>query len=331
MKGMDSEVFAVHSPDCRNENGVWFWVGKFTPEQIESIRKAADVVQTVEPDISVISDFLTESKGVNLNPAQFQKDLKTDPLVQEFPLQKRAYGYGDSRTIWVKRGINPSLNFLSTAPGKQASNTYASSRPSYSGVGFFLLEFGIIESHPEVVSILTAVRDTRYRYSPQLRGSSLEDNFEGTCMASMIGSKKNGAAKGMYISRSKRLTFMRISNQIWSFIAGIAEAYSALKSDARTALGFNLVIILVGINLKNIRKELTPEVSLSRIQDMITRMINLWEVVFVVAAGTEENTENAGGTRVVETYPALWGARLPIVVVGAVDIFTGEDPPWSYD
>lgn len=124
---------------------------------------------------------------------------------------------------------------------------------------------------------------------------------------------------------------MRISNQIWSFIAGIAEVYYALESDARTALGYNLVIIPVGINLRNIRKELTPEVSLSRIQNMITRMINLWQVVFVVAAGTEENTESSGGTRVVETYPALWGALLPIVVVGAVDIFTGDDPPWSYD
>ena len=33
----------------------------------------------------------------------------------------------------------------------------------------------------------------------------------------------------------------------------------------------------------------------------------------------------------VETYPALWATQLPIIVVGAVDIFTGEDPPWSYD
>lgn len=329
LKGMDSEVFAVNSPDCGNENGVWFWVGKFTPEQIELIKKAAHVVQAVEPDIPVRSDFRTSSTGENSNPSQFQKDLRADPLVEEFSLQKRA-NIGD-RTVSVSKGVNPSLNFLSTAPGKPASNTYASFRPTYSKMKVFLLEFGIIEFHPEVVSILTAVRDTRYRYPAQLRDSMPEDNFEGTCMASMIGSKKNGAAKGMYASRSKRLTFVRISNQIWSFIAGIAEVYYALESDARTALGYNLVIIPVGINLRNIRKELTPEVSLSRIQNMITRMINLWQVVFVVAAGTEENTESSGGTRVVETYPALWGALLPIVVVGAVDIFTGDDPPWSYD
>lgn len=326
---MDSEVFAVISPDCRNENGVWFWVGKFTPEQIESIKKAAHVVQTVEPDIPVRSDFRTGSTGENLDPGQFQKDLTAVPLVEEFSLQKRAQLL--DRTITLSKGVNPSLNFISTAPGKQASNTYASFRPTYGYMKIFLLEFGVIESHPEIVGILTAVRETRYRYPPQLHDSTPEDNFEGTCMASIIGSKKNGAAKGLHVSRTRRLTCVRISNQIWSFIAGLDEVYYALDSDKRTAIGYNIVIIPVGINLRNIRKELTPEASLSRIQDMITRMISLWQVVFVVAVGTEENTESSGGTKVVETYPALWGAQLPIVVVGAVDIFTGEDPPWSYD
>lgn len=331
LKGMDSKVFAVNSPDCPNENGVWFWVGNFSPEQIESIKKAAHVVQTVEPDIPVRSDFRTGSTGENLDPAQFQKDSAADPLVGEFSLQRRA-NLGD-RVISVSKGANPSLNFLSTPPGKKASNTYASFRPTYSKIQIFLLEFGIIDSHPEIAVIITAVRDTRYGYPPQLQSSTPEENFEGTCMASMIGSKKNGAAKGLNASRSPRLTFVKISNQIWSFIAGIAEVYSALDYDSRTAVGYNIVVIPVGINLRNIRKGLTPEVSLSRIKDMITRMITRWQVVFVAAVGTEENTdtESNEGTKVVETYPALWGGQLPIVVVGAVDIFTGENQPWSYD
>lgn len=147
----------------------------------------------------------------------------------------------------------------------------------------------------------------------------------------MIGSTSNGAAKGLNTSYSRRLTFVRISNHIWSFLAGIADVYRALQFDKSTVSGYNVVIIPVGINLNNIRKELTPEESLSRIQDMITRMINTWQVVFVVAVGTGENAETSGTTKVVETYPALWAAQLPIVVVGAVDIFTGVDPPWSYD
>lgn len=329
LKGMDSEVFAVKSPDCPNENGVWFWVGKFTPEQIESIKRAADVVKTVEPNIPVRSDFGTGSTGESLDPAQFQKDLTAVPLVEDFSLQRRS-NIGD-RTISVSRGVNPSLNFLSTPPGKMPSTTYASFRPSYSRIKIFVLEFGVIESHPEIKGILIGVRDTRYMYPPQLHDSTPQDNLEGTCIVSMIGSRRNGAARALHRSRSRRLTLVRISNQIWSFIAGIAEVYRALESDRYTVSGYNVVIIPVGINLRNIRKELTPEVSLSRIQDLITRMINNWQVVFVVAVGTEENSESSGGTKAVETYPALWGAQLPIVVVGAVDTSTGEDPPWSYD
>ena len=326
---MDSEVFAVKSPDCLNlDNGVWFWVGKFTPEQIESIKKAAHVVKTVEPNIPVRSDFRTGSTVDSFDPAQFQKDLTAVPLAEEFSLQRRA-SLAD-RTVSVSKGVNPSLNFISTAPGQQASNTYTSFTPSYSYMKIFVLEAGIIESHPEIEGLLIAVRDTRYMYPPQLRDSTPEENFQGTCITSMIGSKKNGAAKGLHRSRSRRLTFVRISNQIWSFIAGIADVYRTLLSGKPTVSGYNVVIIPVGIHLSNIRKELTPEQSLSRLQDMITRMIDAWQVVFVVAVGTEENAETSGGTKIVETYPALWAARLPIIVVGAVDIFTGEVPPWSY-
>lgn len=99
----------------------------------------------------------------------------------------------------------------------------------------------------------------------------------------------------------------------------LLKVYSELDSTKFTHSGYNVVVIPVGIYLKDIRTELTPEVSLSRIKDIITRMINTWQVVFVVAAGTY------GGTRIVKTYPAIWATQLPIVVVGAVDVFTGED------
>lgn len=162
---MDSGVFAIQSPDCSNdENGVWFWVGKFTPEQIETINKAAQAVKTVEPDIPVISDFWTGSTGDSLDPAQFQKDLTAVPLVEDFSLQRRSTT--GERIVSVTRGVNPSLNFLSTAPGKQASTTYTSFRPSYSYMKIFLLEFGIIESHPEIAGLLIAVKETRYMYPP---------------------------------------------------------------------------------------------------------------------------------------------------------------------
>ena len=326
---MDSEVFAVKSPDCPDQNGVWFWVGKFTPEQIEAIKKEAHVVKTVEPSIAVTSDFQTGSTGDSLDPAQFRKELTAAPLVEEFSLQRRA-STGE-RTVSVARGVNPSLNFLSTAPGKKRSNTYASFKPTYNYIKIFLLEFGINKFHQEIAGLLVDVSDTRFKYPDSLPASTPEENVQGTCTASMIGGKKNGAARGLYRSRTRRLTFIKIYNQIWSFLAGIAEVFRVLQSDKYTISGYNVVIIPVGISLSNLRREATPEESLSRIRVMITRIINMWQVVFVVAAGTEKNTKTSQETKTIETYPALWATLLPIVVVGAVDISTGENPSWSYD
>lgn len=221
LKGMDSEVITLQSPDCRNDNGVWFWVGKFTPEQIETIKKAAHVVKTVEPNIPVRSDFQTGSTGDSLDPAQYQKDLTAVPVVEEFSLQRRDDLL--DRTVTVARGMNPSLNFLSTAPGKEPSNTYASFKPRYNRMKLFFLDFGIIRNHPEIADILVAVKDTRYRYPSQIHDSTPEENFQGTCIASIFGSKKNGAARGLHRSNSPRLTFVRTYNQLWSFLAAIAE------------------------------------------------------------------------------------------------------------
>lgn len=326
---MDNEVFAVKSPDCPDENGVWFWVGKFTPEQIDSIKKAAHVVKTVESNIPVVSDFRTDPTEDSLDTAQFQKDLTAVPLVEEFSLQRR--DRAGERAVSVARGMNPSLNFLSTAPGKQPSNTYTAFKPSYNYMKIFLFEYGVIEYHPEIAGIIAAVRETRYMHPSFIRESTPKENFEGTCMLSMLGSKRNGAAKGLHRIRTRRLTFVKIYNQLWSFLAGIGEVYRTLQSDKYTTSGYIVVVMPVGIYMKNFNKVLTPEVSLSRIRDMIIQMIDNWQVIFVVAAGSEENTVTSGGTLTLETYPALWATQLPIIVVGAVDIFNGENPPWSYD
>lgn len=326
---MDNEVFAVKSPDCPDENGVWFWVGKFTPEQIDSIKKAAHVVKTVESNIPVVSDFRTDPTEDSLDPAQFQKDLTAVPLVEEFSLQRR--DRANERAVSVARGMNPSLNFLSTAPGNPPSNTYTAFKPSYNYMKIFLFEYGVIEYHPEIAGTIAAVRETRYMHPSFIRESTPKENFEGTCMLSMLGSKRNGAAKGLHRIRTRRLTFLKIYNQLWSFLAGIGEVYRTLQSDQYTTSGYIVVVMPVGINMKNFNKALTPEVSLSRIQDMIIQMIDNWQVIFVVAAGSEENTVTSGGTLTLETYPAIWASQLPIIVVGAVDIFNGENPPWSYD
>lgn len=326
LKGMDSEVFAVESPDCPDQNGVWFWVGKFTPEQIESIKTEAHVVKSVESNIPVKSDFRTDSTGDSLDPAQFQKDLTAAPLVEEFSLQRRASD--PERTVSVSKIVNPSLSFLSTAPGKKPLNRYTSFKPAYNNIKIYLLEFGVNTLYGAMSHLIEDVIYVRHDKSTP------EGDFQGTCAIELIGGGRTGAARNLIDTRTRRITLVKIDNQLWCYLAGIAAVYHDLQ--IRNAVsGYNVVIIPIGINMKNIRTESTgrtPNESLSRFKALIKGMIKKWQVVFVVAAvGTEKDTERSLGMETIETYPALWANQLPIVVVGAVDIFTGDVPAWAYD
>lgn len=191
---MDSEVFAVTNPHCPTQNRVWFWVGKFTPEQIELIEKVAHAVKTVEPDIPVKSDFRLRSTGGSLDSAQFQKDLTAVPYVEDFSLQRLASP--SDRIVSVSKNANPSLSFLSTASGKQRSNTYASFKPSYTSIKIIMIEFGVIKKHPEIAGLLRHEINARKDYpnyhdnQERFCETTAEDDFRGTCIASLIGGSK---------------------------------------------------------------------------------------------------------------------------------------------
>lgn len=335
LKAMDSQAFAVTSPDCESQKGVWFWVGKFTPEQIESIEEAVHVVKAVEPDLLVKSDFRLASTGSSHDPSQFQKDLTTVPTEEEFSLQRRASP--GERTVSVRRSANPALAFLSTGPGKQPSNTYTSFTPSYGSVKIIVIELGVTETHPEIAGFIRYVVDTRAGYphlhydDERLPETQAEDDFRGTCIASMIGSSKNGVAKLMYHSTTRRLTVVKIDNHIWSFLAGLKDVYAELNAfNTKMAIGYNVVVIPVGIPLDSVRTSRRPRAALTWIRDMLHRMMVRWQVVIVVAAGTEDQPDTSQTPRLLNSYPALLADDLLIIVVSAVDIFTGDNSLWSY-
>lgn len=337
LKAMDSQAFAVTSPDCESQKGVWFWVGKFTPEQIESIKEAVHVVKAVEPDLLVKSDFRLASTGNSHDPSQFQKDLTTVPTEEEFSLQRRT-GRGD-RTVSVRKSANPALAFLSTGPGKQPSDTYTSFTPSYGSVKIIVIELGVTETDPEIAGFIRHVVDTRAGYphlhydDERLHENQAEDDFRGTCIASMIGSSKNGVAKLMYHSTTRRLTVVKIDKHIWSFLAGLKDVYSELNAfNTKTAIGYNVLVIPVGIPLDSVGTSRKPRVALSWIRDMLHRMIVRWQVVIVVAAGTEDkaDTNTRQTPRLLNSYPALFADELLIILVAAVDVFTGDNSLWSY-
>lgn len=65
------------------------WVGSFTPEQIELIKKKTYIVKAVKCDIWLISNFQKKSTKKNLNSEEFQKNLILISSVEGFTIDKR--------------------------------------------------------------------------------------------------------------------------------------------------------------------------------------------------------------------------------------------------
>lgn len=330
LKAIDSGVFALESPFCTTENGLWFWVGSFTPEQIELIKKETHVVKAVERDIRLTSDFGTKSTRANLNPEQFQKELTVAPSVEGFTIDKREE-VSTGRTIKIQKNANPSLSFLSTPREKRPSGMYAYFQPTYTGTQVFLIEVDIHEYHPEITGLVKVMDARKLWYnqvasSPDAPGISTQENaLRGTCLASIIGSYKNGVAKGL----EGRLIFVKIYNHVWSFLAGLSAIYTRLRADRYTRIGYIVIVIPLGWSQASENWEY-PDVALSEGEELIARLIDKFQVVFVASASAGSKEDDAR-RKDVKSYPAFWAERYPIVVVGGVDVFTGENSPWIYD
>lgn len=333
LKGMDNDAFSVRKLSCKTKDGVWFWVGTFTPEQIETIKKAVNVVKAVERDVLLESDFRSGPTASNRDPVQFQQDLTAAPLVEEFSLEKRAEP-GIQSVIRQKKA-NPSLSFLSTPAGKQLSGVYAFFRPRYFTM-VYLLEFGLNENHPEISKIVDLF-DLTDEYGPERRfkekdwwkrrPSTPEEIFRGTCLASIVNSKKNGVARGLGdgFSAKRRNRVVKIRNHLWSLLDGLQ--FLDLATTRNTYLiDYRVAVIPFGWNVSE--GNISLEDALAEVELLIERMINK-QVIFVVAAGGPEHPTKVTARR--NYYPAHLAERLPIIVVGAVDVFTGEKPPWALD
>lgn len=329
LKTMDSGVFALESPFCTTENGLWFWVGSFTTEQIKLIERETHVVKAVERDIRLTSDFQTKSAGGNRSPDQFQKDLTDAPSVEGFSLDKREE-VSIGRAIKIQKNANPSLSFLSTPREKRPSGMYAYFQPTYTGAQVFLIEVDIHEYHPEIIGLVNVVDARKSWYnkvasSPDTGGISTQgDALRGTCLASIIGSYKNGVAKGL----EGRLRFVKIYNHIWSFLAGLSAVYTRLRADRYSRIGHIVIVIPLGWSQVSENWEY-PDVALAEGEELIAQLIDKFQVVFVVSASAG-TLENDAKRKDLKSYPAFWAERYPIVVVGGVDVFTGENTPWIY-
>lgn len=289
LKSMDRNLWASKLPSCSaSGSGIFFWAGAFSVDQIDLIKSRTDVIAAVEPNV---------------------------PLQQALSTVIKDEG---DRT-------QPSLNFISTAPGKQDSGTYAyfsEARPRTpvtvyvidAGFGTFGSEFMYTEK-----SWLYA-EDTQKFPEPDPTG-------HGTCMISALLGGRYGVAKRvpMLVLAKIMLDFSSILDILRKIITHIAA-----WQDTKQKLGGYVVVHLSTLSVP------VDEMSDYKLREVFTELVRGYQAVVVIPAGQNNRQMPAMDSPDGNVWltPSTYSLDFEIITVGAVSVVNGPDYgvkfPWSH-
>lgn len=321
---MDPKFKVIRDPTCGVANGVLFWLGQFTSEQVKTLRGDGQAIRAVVKNIKAKPDGTTkverngskQSKRNNHKTKRFGRgvlDTHIPELKVEHALGMRNVPIGqvgaiglDKRASFpvLRNGVDdPSLNHLSTAPGRPMKSYYTFFKEAGQGVLVIVLEIGF----PGVFSSIDPVRilsgNSDFLHSP----AALEDQLLGECTADKIGG-------GIYgVAAYTQFALFEVSPDLASFLP-------ALAAIAREVQDGQIVPLSNGM-LMNVRMRFQPEemdeqdladIMAERISALLTAGI-----IFVASAGA------SGDETAVTTYPGKLSTRLPIITVGVVAPYTG--------
>lgn len=289
LKSMDSNLWASKLPKCSaSGSGIFFWAGAFSNNQIDLIKSKTGVIAAVEPNVPL------------------QQALST--IIKD----------DGART-------QPSLNFISTAPGKQDSGTYAyfsETRPR-TPVTVYVIDAGFETLGPEFMYTKKSwlyAEDTQKIPEPDPTG-------HGTCMISALLGDRYGVAKRvpMLVLAKIVLDFSSILDILRKIITHIAA-----WQDANNKLGGYAVIHLSTLSV--------PVGMLSdyKLREVFTELVRDYQVVVVIPAGQNNRQKPATNSPDGNVWliPSTYSLDFEIITVGAVSVKNGPDYgvefPWSH-
>lgn len=298
LKSLDSRLLTSTQPSCAVSGGVFFWAGAFTREEINLIKSYQNVITAVEPNLPLDRALST-----------IQKDKSFIP--------------------------RPSLQFISTAPGKQDSGTYAyflieggktqaQAQAQAGQVLVFLLDAGYASTNLEFkntkVSWLYAEGTAKYPEG--------DSTGHGTCMMSALLGERFGVAK-----RVPHVVMTKISDQIDSVLDALKEIISLLT---KWQISGHVVAGFTVIHLSSLWKR-TGFLTDTKLRALFEELVKDFQVVIVVAAGQDkpDSPDYWSSDGNVYLAPATYSLDYDIITVGAVaaspkDPAHGIKYPWSH-
>ena len=283
---------------------MFFFAVPLTNQQIQDI-KTKPGVKSVRPNQALYTEEVLESS-----------DLE-DSDSEEIPVQIAPRSQLKARDrITVDPLAWGDLRFISTPKGASLANTYLYNSEAGQGVTIFAVNSEVNVFHDEFVTATgesSLVGDRIYAMDT----SAQQDNFDdrGSCIASKMVGRTCGVAK-------KAKVMVTVVN------SSLGSLLDALSQIANVLLGK----ILRGEKVKGyhvmmftLQWDNTDPEDMAEFEELLDVLIRSLSLVVVVPAGIDQNDLNADINR----WPATVESRHDIIVVGAADIRTRKEMPWS--
>lgn len=324
ISGMDPKFKTIRDPTCDLADGVLFWLGWFTSEQVKTLRGDGEAVRAIVKNIKAKPDSPTKVK--RNGPKQTKRNIKIagsfDSSIRDFhnPELKVERTFGipnspvgragtfdldkrESSPALHKEVDDPSLNRLSTAPGRSIQYFYTSFREAGQGVLVIALETGFPDIFSHIDPGRIQSRDSNFLHPPV----ALDDRLLGECTVDKIGGELYGVAS------NTQFALFEVSPDLASFLPALASIAYKVRDGQILPLSNGMVM--------NVRMRFQPEeVEEQELADIMAERISALltaGIIFVTSAGASFD-----GTAVT-TYPSKLSTRLPIITVGTVSPFAG--------
>lgn len=292
---MDPKYKTLRDPACITEDGVFFWLGWLTPEQMQSLQKDGGV-----------RGFMTNIK------AKPDELTRADPGPISQPKQKLGLDKRASMSVSVRSTDDPTLEFISRG-FKQTDFPYYYT--SFEAGGEDVLAIVLTTALP--VSLCTDVdpsrivsRSGRSKAAGQTDAEDISPLL-GSCTVQRIGGRDYG------VSRNVKFALFEIEHNIAQALVTMQLLHSRIVRGQMVPPRNGMVVnFLACFEPAEPDEEEILEFVMGKV---ISELIDDG-FIFVASSGpgivTAEDT-------VVTAYPAKLSPRLPIITVGSINPFDG--------
>lgn len=310
---MNPDLLTQRHPRCGENEGVFFWLVSLTPGQVETLRTDSLAVESIVANIEAEGLRMGVDPRAQSNTPDFTKALLVPKrLKRSTRVEKR------SKVNVVEQVFDDlSLNFLSTAPGKQMRSKYKYFAQAGTGVTVLVIDTGLGRTSSDIGRARIIHRIYAVDIPVDNRESDLSTERIGTCVAQKIGGVTFGVAK------KTKLVVVTVNPNYASVISALAEVIFYLDGVRETQKQKTRGWTVINLSMSFSPNKRDEAIVSQRFKELLEPLVHDHQAIVVTTAG-EEHAGDPNPTSNIKTYPAKLSLTHEILVVGPV--LVSKDP-----